>query len=367
MARLHLQNFRNYEALELEISFRPIVLTGPNGAGKTNLLEAISFLSPGRGLRSANLREIDNQTKAEAWSVFAALKLPKGAVEIGTGREATAAMDKRRTHIDGKAIRGQAGLAEYVSITWLTPAFDRLFTDGASDRRKFLDRLVFGLDPVHADRLSVYEKSLRERRQILEQPSYDSAWLEAIEESLACQGAAIAEARSHLINRLNEVMSARPGHFPAAVLGLQGGIDEQVAAHGKDRAQEWLRARLAQNRALDAEIGNAKYGPHRSDMLASYAAKNQPAPLCSTGEQKALLLSIILAHAKLIRDIRGAAPIVLFDEVAAHLDEQRRWALCQEITALHMQAWLTGTDADLFAGLKNQAQFLSLQSGIIES
>jgi len=367
VARLALTDFRCYASLRLALEPRSVVLTGPNGAGKTNLLEALSFLAPGRGLRGASLAEVGRRGAGEAgtraWGVAATLATPDGEVEIGTGLvpdSAETATPRRSLRIDGKPQRGQAMLAERVGALWITPDMDTLFGEGATARRRFLDRLVFGLDSAHAERLAAYERALRERARLLRAQKFgeraDPAWLGALERTMAEQGIAVTAARQHLIFRLNAACEMGVGPFPAARLALAGGVEALLDRMKALDAEEAFREHLLSSRLRDAETGGAAIGPHRSDLLATHVSKGQKASLCSTGEQKALLVSIVLANARLRALDRGAAPLLLLDEVAAHLDEERREALYAEIDALKCQAWLTGTDEAVFAPIAFTAQ-----------
>ena len=361
--RLDLTDFRSYRQARLETDGRPVVLTGPNGAGKTNLLEAVSFLAPGRGLRRARLSEIDRQGGG-AWAVAARLSSTSGEIAIGTGRDGSSdTSDRRLVRIDGQSVKGQAALAEYLNLVWLTPQMDRLFQEGAAPRRRFLDRLVFGYDPDHASRLGAYEQALRERAKLLRAGGADPHWLSVLEETLAREGVAVAAARREIAERLDQAAARPAGAFPAPRISLEGGIETWLDDMPALAVEERLRAEYAAGRRLDAEIGGASVGPHRTDLKVGHAAKGAAAVDCSTGEQKALLIAIVLAHARLQTGVKGTAPVLLLDEVAAHLDRTRRRALFDEIEALGSQAWLTGTDPELFAELGGRADFLTVADG----
>jgi DNA replication and repair protein RecF len=365
--RLTLTDFRCYAAARLDADARPLVLTGPNGAGKTNLLEAISFLAPGRGLRRARLSEVDRRG-AGAWAVAAELEGPRGHVRIGTGRDAARdGAERRLVRIDGAPARGQTALAEHVNTVWLTPLMDRLFLEGASARRRFLDRLVFGFDADHAGRVAAYEYALRERGRLLRDGRSDGSWFTALEDTMARHGIAIAAARRDVTQRLSAACAEGAGPFPAAELALEGAVEGWLAEMPALAAEDRLRAVLAAGRRDDAATGGAGFGPHRADLAVRHLATGMPAAQCSTGEQKALLLSILLAHARLQAELRGAAPLLLLDEVAAHLDATRREALFGEILALRAQAWLTGTDRALFQSLAGSAQFVAVENATLQS
>jgi DNA replication and repair protein RecF len=379
--RLVLTDFRCYRQARLAVDARPVVLTGANGAGKTNLLEAISFLAPGRGLRRARLGEIDRRTApaagndgavsgdaspGAAWAVAAEVATPRSVVQIGTGREATASGGERRiVRIDGAPARSQTALAEHVNLVWLTPQMDRLFVEGASPRRRFLDRLVYGFDPEHAARVAAYEQALRERAKLLREGPYDAAWLDALEESMARHGVAIAAARRDVTSRLDAACAAGVAGFPAASLAVIGTVETALAERPALAVEDESRARLAASRRRDAESGGVASGPHRSDLAVRHAATGVAAAQCSTGEQKALLIAILLANCRLQAALRGVAPIMLMDEIVAHLDRERRHALFAELLALGAQAWLTGTDAESFAELRHAAQFLRVVDATI--
>ncbi len=330
------------------------MLTGPNGAGKTNLLEAVSFLAPGRGIRRARTAEPDQHGQPAPWAVAAAVDTACGPIQIGTGREADS--ERRAVRINGAPVKNQAMLAEYVSVVWMTPQLDRLFLDGAGVRRRFLDRLVYGFDPAHAGRVAGYEQALRERARLLKSGSRDDAWVGALERQMAERGVAIAAARREMAARLNAACMAASGPFPGAAVGIEGALEGWLDSVPALEAEERLRAALAEGRGSDAEAGGAAVGPHRSDLAVRHIEKDMPAALCSTGEQKALLIAIVLADLKLQAAERGTVPLLLLDEVAAHLDEEMRAALFQTILDLGAQAWMTGTDARLFAPLGDRVQ-----------
>jgi DNA replication and repair protein RecF len=369
VARLQVSDFRCYAQASLEADRRPVVLSGPNGAGKTNLLEALSFLAPGRGLRQARLGEVDRRATdaTTAWAVAARLSGPDGDCDIGTGRDPAIeenARERRLLRIDGAPQRGLTGLAERLALLWLTPQMDGLFLDSKSARRRFLDRLVASFDPGHASRLNAYEQANGERLRLLrgEAPpgSADPGWLSALEQQIAEHGIAIAAARLDLVARLGRVLAESDGIFPQPDLALIGDVEAWLADMPALAAEDRLRHRLAEGRGLDGEAGRALVGPHRSDLYVRFAATHMPAADCSTGEQKALLIAILLGQARLMAAERGRTPLLLLDEVAAHLDENRRRALFEALLDLGVQAWLTGTDRGLFAGFGDRAQFFAV-------
>jgi DNA replication and repair protein RecF len=365
--RLALTDFRCYGALRLELDGRPVLLTGPNGAGKTNILEAISFLAPGRGLRRARIEEIDRHHAGPdaRWAVAARIETPQATVELGTGREAPAGESggKRVLRIDGKPGRSQAELARLMALLWVTPEMDRLFQDGASARRRFLDRMVYGLDPDHADRLTLYEHALRERARLLREGPRDPDWLAALEARMAETGIAVLAARRALLRRLEGALEQSETPFPRAGVALEGRIEPWLDEMPALAAEERFAAELAASRPQDGETGGAALGPHRSDLAVRHLPSGLPAALCSTGEQKALLLALVLAQTRLLATERGAAPLLLLDEVGAHLDRVRRMALYDELRALGVQAWLTGADEALFDGLGRDVQHFRVTGG----
>lgn len=368
VTRLTVTDFRSYSRCVLELDTRPVVLTGDNGAGKTNLLEAISLLSPGRGLRGAPHAEIARQGGPGGWAVAAVLHTAEGPRTVGTGIEpAVEAGRARAVKIDGSPASGPAALGELFHAIWLTPAMDRLFADGAGARRRFLDRLVMGFDRAHAARAAAYERALRERNRLLADDVRDEAWLSALEGQMAEHGVALAAARVEAVARLKGAIDAAgEGAFPRADLALEGtleaGLGEVTAALDlEDRFQ----AELAAARPRDRAAGRTLDGPHRTDLLVRHRAKDADARACSTGEQKALLIGLVLANARLLAASDGAAPVLLLDEVAAHLDARRRTALFDQICALGLQAWTTGTDAALFEGLGDRAQYFRVADSVV--
>ncbi len=375
--RLTVTQFRCYERARVESDGRPVVLTGPNGAGKTNLLEALSFLAPGRGLRRAALADIGRRQAppGTAWGIAAELDTPAGPVAIGTGLDPAAAEaggSRRLVRIDGRPADSQAALAAHVTLTWLTPQLDRLFLEGSGNRRRFLDRLVFNFHPDHAGHLTAYEQALRERARLLKEGRPDPAWLDALETAMAADAVAIAAARREMVERLRAADSvaefggaAGDGLFPRAELALSGAVEAWLADSPALAVEDRFRARLKETRRIDAIAGGAADGPHRGDLVVRHAGKDLPAADCSTGEQKALLIGIVLANARLLTAERGAPPLLLLDEIAAHLDRRRRSALFEEVVTLGAQAWLTGTEPELFAALGDRARHFTVENARI--
>jgi DNA replication and repair protein RecF len=367
---LSVTDFRSYAQAELRPLGRTVYLHGPNGAGKTNLLEAISFLAPGRGLRSASAPEAGRRAPGEAqgraWAVSVEIERPDGPVRIGTGVESPAAA-RRIVRIDGEpAPPGR--MADHVRPIWLTPQQDRLFLEAPGDRRRFFDRLTFAAEPAHAESAAAYERAMRERLRLLEEGGPDPAWLTALEAQMARWGALMALARARTLEALQLEIDAREDSpFPQARLELSG--EWEALALGGCTAEEIeprLTGALQRSRERDAAAGRSLTGPHRGDLLVFHREKDRPAADCSTGEQKALILNLVLAQAaRLSRAEFEPNPILLLDEVAAHLDRFRRAALFDEITALGLQAFLTGTDEALFLDLKGRALGVHVDNGAL--
>lgn len=350
VTRLVLTDFRNHADAVLAPGAGFVVLTGENGAGKTNILEAVSLLAPGRGLRRASLAEMARQGGSGGFGVAA--ELP-GPIAIGTGTQPDAP-DRRLVRINGAAASA-AALAEWVTVLWLTPAMDRLFVEGPGERRRFLDRLTLAIGPGHAHHATRYEAAMRQRNRLLaaDTPA-DPDWLAALEMRMAEHGAAVDAARREAIELLDARLAAQPeGVFARAGLALEGW-------HG-DAGQ--LARELAEGRRRDAAAGRALAGPHRADLIVTHLAKSQSAHLCSTGEQKALLLGIVLAHAELVAERIDRTPILLLDEVAAHLDPGRRAALFERLAGAG-QVWMTGTEPELFEAVPGHASRYRVERGI---
>lgn len=367
VVRLMLTDFRSYAHLRVDLDTRPVVLTGPNGAGKTNILEALSYLSSGRGLRGAKLADVGRRAPDEGegrpWAVSAEVETASGFVRLGTGIEA-GSPDRRAVHVDGKSAKSATAFAPYLGAVWLVPSMDRLFADGPGERRRFVDRLVSALDPEHASRCAAYEQASRRRSRLFRDGVSDAAWYEALEDTLARYGVAIAAARRDVVARLNQVLTEAQGPFPSATLALTGQIDEWLDSHAAVDAEDAFRQDMIVSRQTWSGHGDVPpQGPNRSDLDVRMADTGRQAAECSTGEQKALLVSIVLAHVQLQSDRQGYPPLLLLDEVAAHLDANRRRYLFDRVLASGTQAWMTGTDASVFAELGDAAQIFSVSDG----
>jgi DNA replication and repair protein RecF len=367
--RLTLTNFRSYQAAQIEIAGRLVVLVGPNGAGKTNLIEAISLLAPGRGLRRATLDEVAFSEGDGSWAVSADVEGALGLATLGTGIEAPVAETapvSRKCRIDREPVPSASAFADHVRVIWLIPAMDTLFNGPASERRRFLDRLVLAVDSEHSSRVSALERSLRSRNRLLEDPRPDSHWLDAVEHETAELAVAVAALRAETVARLQAALTARGGPgspFPAAGIALDGWIERLTLLHPAVEVEDRYRAVLRENRPRDAAAGRTLDGPHLTDLAVVYADKGIPAADASTGEQKALLIGLILAHASLITQMSGFAPLLLLDEVVAHLDPARRSALYAELEKLGAQVWMTGADPLAFAEVESRAEFFQVSPG----
>jgi DNA replication and repair protein RecF len=368
--RLTLHNFRNYHAASLDADARTIVLVGPNGAGKTNLIEAISFLAPGRGLRRATLDEVAFNEGDGSWAVAAEIEGALGLATLGTGIERPDNDDtaiQRKSRIDREPVSSAAAFADHLRIIWLVPAMDTLFTGAPSERRRFLDRLVLAVDAEHAGRVNALERSLRSRNRLLEEPRPDVHWLDAVEHETAELAVAVAGLRVETVRRLVGVLTSRKhSPFPPAQIALDGWLEQLIPLHPASEIEARYREVLRDNRGRDAAAGRTLDGPHLTDLKVVYAAKEIAAADASTGEQKALLIGLVLAHARLLCEMTGGAPVLLLDEVVAHLDPARRAALHSELAELGAQAWLTGADPALFHEMSADAAFVEVRAGKLE-
>jgi DNA replication and repair protein RecF len=371
--RLTLTDFRNYRSAQLTLASGPVVLVGANGAGKTNLLEAVSLLAPGQGLARASFAELARAGGEGGWAVAARLHTRDGARDIGTGLQGGASRPERAgariVRIDGEPAGGSGALADLVEMVWVTPAMDGLFTGPASERRRFLDRLILCFDPAYRAIANRFERAMQSRNRLLADGVRDAAQLGAFELQMAETAVAVAAARNDAVAALRSVIAARhqrspDSPFPWSDLAIEGTLESDLATHSAIEVEDSYARTLAETRERDRGAARTLTGPHRSDLVVGHGPKAMPARLSSTGEQKALLLGLVLAHAELITTRRGGyAPILLFDEITAHFDERRRAALFDEILALGAQAWMTGTDASAFSALQGRAAFWRVDDG----
>jgi DNA replication and repair protein RecF len=371
IARLILQDFRTYASLDLTVSRPLVALVGENGAGKTNVLEAISLFMPGRGLRRAELSEMARNEGPSSFAISVTLDAPYGEHRLGTGLEPQGenARASRICRIDGMPASSPTVFAEYLRIVWLTPDLDALFRGAAGDRRRFLDRLVLAVDAEHGTRVNALERALRSRNRVLEENPDDRLWLDALEREVAELAIAVAAARRETVERLASLIletREQESPFPFATMGLEGEIDALVATLPAVDAEDRYRAILRDYRSRDRAAGRTLVGPQASDLLVRHGPKDIPANTASTGEQKALLIGLVLAHARLVASMSGIAPFVLLDEVAAHLDPRRRAGLYDALQSLGGQVWMTGADPGLFAELQGRADILQVSAGVIE-
>ncbi|MGV1013965.1 MAG: DNA replication/repair protein RecF [Methyloceanibacter sp.] len=371
VGELKLTDFRNYARAALTLDARPVVLVGDNGSGKTNLLEAVSLLSAGSGLRGRPYSELCRKDGAGGFAIAARVTSRHGEVEIGTGLLAgTPETTTGRTVRIGGKEQSTGALADHVKLVWLIPAMDGLFTGPASERRRFLDRLVVAVDPKMRRALGRYDRAMRQRNRLFQLREYGAALFAGLEEQMAETGVAIAASRLDAVARLTQLIASKreahgDGPFPFAVLALEGMLETALASQPATEVEDEFRLALAEGRERDRAASRALAGPHLSDLIVVHGPKNAPAPHCSSGEQKALLIGLILAKAELIKALEGVSPLVLLDEVAAHLDASRREALFAEILRLNAQAWMTGTDRDLFQPIAQEAQIWGVNRGKI--
>ena len=371
--RLSLTNFRSYHAAQILLDRAgPVVLTGVNGAGKTNLIEAISLLAPGRGLRRATMEELAFAEGDGAWAVSAEIEGMLGLATLGTGIDPPAGEESasmRKCRIDRESVGSAAAFADHLRVVWLTPAMDPLFNGPASERRRFLDRLVLAVDAQHSSRVAALERSLRSRNRLLEDAPRDSHWLDAVEHETAEVAVAVAAARAETVKRLSVALEASRDQipeFPQAEIDLQGWMERLLADHSAIEIEDRYRELLKKNRARDAAAGRTLDGPHLSDLAVMHGAKNVPAAEASTGEQKALLIRLVLAHAGLIKQMTGFAPLLLLDEVIAHLDPIRRAALYDALFSLGVQVWMTGADPVSFGDIVGRASVFEVRGGTVQ-
>jgi DNA replication and repair protein RecF len=371
--RLTLSNFRNYHAAQVQLDrVGPVVLTGANGAGKTNLIEAISLLAPGRGLRRATMEELAFSEGDGAWAISAEIEGMLGLATLGTGIDPPAGEESiptRKCRIDRESVGSATAFADHLRVVWLTPAMDPLFNGPASERRRFLDRLVLAVDAQHSSRVAALERSLRSRNRLLEDSPGDSHWLDAVEHETAEVAVAVAAGRAETAKRLSAALEASRDtarEFPQAQITLQGWMEQLLPDHSAVEIEDRYRSLLKDNRARDAAAGRTLDGPHLSDLVVSHASKNIPAADASTGEQKALLIRLVLAHASLIKQMTGFAPLLLLDEVIAHLDPSRRAALYDALSLLGAQVWMTGADPAAFGDIVGRAQVFLVRGGTVE-
>jgi DNA replication and repair protein RecF len=374
--RLMLSNFRNYASANLQFGPSPVVLVGQNGAGKTNLMEAVSLLAAGQGLRQAAYADLVRSPGADGWSVAATLQTTTGPVDIGTGLAPGGAQGGRQgriVRVNGETQSGTGSLADLVEMVWLTPAMDGLFAGPASERRRFLDRLILCFDPRYRTRLGHYERAMQSRNRILADGVTDRTRFEGFERVMAETGVAIAAARLEAVGQLSTTIEQRRQRnpnspFPWASLAIEGTIEVELANHAAVDVEEIFAEQLASTRERDRAAGRTLSGPHRSDLVVGHGPKDMPSRQCSTGEQKALLVGFVLAHAELTGQHRdGVRPILLLDEIAAHLDPSRRVVLYDEILRLGVQAWMTGTDLAPFESLFDRAQIFRVDEGRLEA
>ena len=368
--RLQLTNFRNYSNLEINVCSSCVVIIGPNGAGKTNILEALSLLSPGRGIRRSKYDELSMNGTSSGWAVSAKLSAPgiQDDYLVGTGTVTELpgnTYSKRNLKINSEK-KSLMSLSEITCFSWLTPQMDRLFQGETVTRRRFIDRLVYTLDPKHGKRVTSYEKLIRERSNLLKAKNFSNDWLSAIENSISEFGVAIAAGRKSMIAHLNSELINKKGVFPGARLHIEGYLENLLNYHPAIEVEDLYREKLLKSRKTDAERGRTARGPHRSDLIVYNLKNNLSASLCSTGEQKSLLIAIVLAEAKIISSIRGGAPILLLDEIAAHLDSEHIKSLFEELTMLNSQIWITTTNKSLLEFIDSDFEVLNITNGIVE-
>ena len=362
ITQLTLSNFRNYKNIKIKVFKSPIIFIGDNGSGKTNILEAISFLAPGRGLRSVKYEEANNNNGNEGWAINAKVECNKNKTNFGIG---TGTVEKK-TNKNGRVVKVDnqikpvSFLSSIISIIWITPQMDNLFVADASKRRKFFDRLVFNFEPNHIKQLNIYEKSLRERSKILKEKITNNRWLDVVEKSLANSGVAICAARNEYINILNEKLVSVLGPFPPAEVKIEGTVEGWLKKMPFDIVEMKFLEEIKKSRYIDSQSGRTKLGPHRSDFITIYKRKSLIAQKCSTGEQKSLLIGVILGQIRMLLDKNGVPPILLFDDIAAHLDDSHLKGLFSELEDINAQLWVTTTDTSLLKGMISNYQLMQV-------
>ncbi|MFG1261300.1 DNA replication/repair protein RecF [Xanthobacter aminoxidans] len=367
--KLSLTAFRSYPAAQVAVEARAIVLTGPNGAGKTNILEALSFLSPGRGLRRAQLADVGHRPPGShapdadgaPWAVSAFIEGALGEVRLGTGYDPAQEGGQRRCRIDGEAVPSANAFLDHLKVLWLTPEMDGLFLGPPGDRRRYLDRLVLAVDASHGTRVNGLERALRSRNRLLEENG-SARFLDAVEHEVAELAVAVAAARLETVARLSAEIAAHrdeasPFPFPFAELALDGAVERLIAQHPALEVEDRYRALLRDNRPRDRAAGRTLEGPHLTDLSVSHGEKRLPAARCSTGEQKSLLIGLTLSHARLVGSMQGLSPLLLLDDVVAYLDAERRAGLFEALARLGAQVWMTGADPSAFAALETATRF----------
>lgn len=361
LRNLKLQNFRNFSSFNLSVPKEPIVITGPNGVGKTNILEAISLFSPGKGLRQSKLGQIKKSDRPElGWSVNADFFHQDQDINIGTGLDLSTVSERRIVRING-AKASQTALSDWIKILWQTPQMDRLFIDGMTVRRKFFDKLLVNFSPEHSKHLYRYDYALRERSKLLREGVRDPKWLGVLEQKMAQESIVIIANRLDYLCQLQGFLEQEIEGFPKIAVTLQGEVESFVREYSATEAEERLQKRLSENRDRDAVIGGSKVGAHQSEFVVLNLDCDQQAEVCSTGEQKALLLTLIMANARLLATVHEVTPILLLDEVVAHLDKNRRQVLFKEILNLGIQSWLTGTDEQVFEPFRQHGHFINIK------
>ena len=368
--RLTLTHFRNYRAASLVTRGDVVVLVGPNGAGKTNCIEAISFLSPGRGLRRATLDDVADVQGDGSWAVSAEVEGALGLATLGTGIDAPGSepsATSRRCRIDREPVNSAAAFGDHLRMVWLTPSMDGLFMGAASERRRFFDRLVLAIDSEHSARVAALDRSLRSRNRLLEVRNFDDHWCDAIERETAELAVAVAATRGQTLTRLAAMLRGRGSGsaFPSAGIALDGWMENALQSEPATAVEDRYRELLRNGRARDAAAGRTLDGPHLTDLQVAYAPKNMPARDASTGEQKALLIGLVLAHATLVAETTGITPLLLLDEVVAHLDPGRRNALFDELAKLRAQVWMTGADPLAFTDIGASGEMFDVDCGRI--